>query len=350
MHPLLLSALVRRGGVFTTADAVRAGHTRHGIQALVTSRSWHPVRYGVYTTTQLWGHHNAAGTEHWLMAAGVLARLGRRSTVLSHGSAARVHDLVLPRTTRPEVAATDPERFRAGRGYRVLAAGLPDDDVVTVDPLPVTSLRRTLLDVGREWDVVDTVIAVDDVLADGRVSLAQLTEGVLGQSHWVGVGRLAGAVRLARPGAHSPLETLTRLDLQAAGLPEPVLQAAVLRDDDLVAVLDMWWPGTPAFGECDGRVKFAEPWRGQTPADVAWEEKRRHDRLVDLGLIGVRITRSDLGPGLRHKADRIRGLLGRPLVLPPGVRVVPWRGGLRRHPRASPWTATSPEDRAARVG
>lgn len=339
MHPLLTSALLRRGGVFTTADAVSAGHTRHTIGALVRGRQWHPVRFGVYTTERLWLEHEAAGRLHWLRSAAVLARLGRRTTVLSHGTAARLHDLVLPADLDPRVTATDPDRFRVGREYRVLAARLPAGDVAAFPPLPVTSLRRTLLDVGREWDVVDTVIALDDALADGRTTLSELTEGVLGQTHWVGVGQAASAVGLARVGAHSPLETLTRLGWHGAGLPEPVLQAAVLQDDRLVGVLDMWFRGTPAFVECDGRVKWTDPWRGRTPADVAWEEKRRHDQLLDLGLVGVRVARADLTHGLLAKADRLRRVMALPLDLPPGVRIEPWRDGLRRQPRARPWAA-----------
>lgn len=339
MHPFLLAALTRRGGVFTTADAVAAGHSRHGVAALVRGGRWRAVRYGVYTTDALWRQHTAAGREHWLEAAAVLARLGRTSTVLSHGTAARMHDLVLPTALDARVTATDPHRFRTGRDYRVLAASLSRHDVDAVPPLPVTGLRRTLLDVGREWDVIDTVVALDDALADGRITVDHLTTGVLGQSHWVGVGALSSAVRLARVGAHSPLETLTRLGLLGAGLPEPVLQAAVLRDERLVAVLDLWWEGTPAFGEVDGRLKWTDPWRGRSPADVGWDEKRRHDELVDLDLSGTRITAADLGPGLVAKAARIRTLIAQPLHLPPGVRIVPWRGGLRREPRARPWSA-----------
>ena len=339
MHPQLLAAMLRRGGVFTTADAVAVGHTRHSIAALVRSGAWHGVRFGVYTTDHVRRKHAGAGSPHWLAAAAVLARLGRPSTVLSHATAGRLHDLVLPRDADTRVTLTDPERFRLGRGYRVLAARLPTGDVETRDPLRLTSVRRTLLDLGREWDVVDTVTALDDALADGRITLQDLVDGVLEQTHWVGVGNSAGAVGLARVGAHSPLETRTRLDLVAAGLPEPVLQAAVLQHDRLLAVLDMWWEGTPAFGECDGRVKWTDPWRGRSAADVAWEEKRRHDALVDLGLVGVRFAQPDLGRALAPKVDRLRGLLTQPLVLPPGVRIEQWRGGLRREPRARPWTA-----------
>ncbi len=340
VHPFLLAALTRRGGVFTTADAVAAGHTRHGIAALVRRGRWRTVRYGVHTTDVLWRQHSAAGHQHWLEAAAVLARLGRPTTVLSHGTAGRLHDLVLPHGLEARVTATDPHRFRTGRDHRVLAAGIPPGDVETIAPLPLTGLRRTLMDVGREWDVTDTVVTLDDALADGRLTLEELTAGVLGQRHWVGVGSLASAVRLARVGAHSPLETLARLGLLGAGLPEPVLQAAVLRDGRLVAVLDMWWEGTPAYGEIDGRVKWTDPWRGRSPADVGWDEKRRHDELVDLGLSGTRITAADLGPGLADKAARIRTLMGQPLRLPPGVRIVPWRDGLRQHARARPWSAS----------
>lgn len=347
VHPYLTAALARRGGVLTTSDAQAAGHTRHHIAALVRGGQWRTLRYGVHTTAPIWADHARAGREHRLTAAAVLARLGRPGVALSHGTAARFHDLLLPGGLDDTVTATDPHRFRTGRGYRVLAAGLPDDDVEAFPPHPVTTLRRTLLDVGREWDPVATVVALDDALADGRISVADLTTGVLGQTHWVGIGSVAQAVRLARVGSHSPLETLARLGLVALGLPEPVLQAAVLREGRLIAVLDLWWRGTPAFGEVDGRVKWTTPLRGRTPADVGWEEKRRHDALLDLGLTGVRIAQADIDHDLPAKAARLRTLMGRPLELPTGVQIVRWNEGLRRSPRAFPWSVRPEDDVAA---
>lgn len=337
MDPLIVAALHRHGGVFATGDAQAAGLARSEIRGLVRSGQWRVVRYGVLTTEEVWRAHEAAGALHQLDAAAVLRRLGTTTSVLSHGSAARAHDLVLPAGLDDQVTLTDPGEHRTGKGYRVLSGSLPGTDVVDLSSFRATSVPRTLVDVGREWDVAASVVAMDDALADGRVTVEQLSSAVTGQMHWVGVGKASRAVGLARVGAHSPHETRSRLRLVAAGLPEPLLQVAVFLAGRLVAVLDMCWPEQGVFCECDGKTKFTDPWHGRSAAEVVWAEKNRQDILLDLGLDGVRLSPADLGTGFPAKADRLRRLLARPSTVDPRVRLEQWRGGLRTDPRATPW-------------
>ena len=336
MHPLIREAMVRHGQVFAAADARRAGVGRNDIPVLLRSGEWWRLRHGVYTTGTVWRAHESVGRTHVLDCAAALRRLGGGTVTVSHASAARAHDLLLPAGARTEVQLTDPGQFRCGRGYRIHQAGLPADDVVVLAGLRVTSLVRTLVDVAREWDVKDSVIAMDDALADGRVTPQELTAAVLRQSHWPGIGRAAEAVRLARVGAHSPHETRTRLAWLGAGLPEPTLQAAVLRGSRVVAVLDMLWEAEGVFSDCDGRVKYLEPWNQRTPADVAWAEKSRHDDLVDLDLRGIRVKPVDLYDALPSKVARLRTLLGTPSSSPRRYRVEIWKGGLRTPSRVTP--------------
>lgn len=278
MDPILASVMERHGGVFATSDALAAGVDRNAIGPLLRSGAWRRIRYGVYTTGEVWRRHEAEGRAHRLECAAALRRLDRTSVVVSHTSAARLHGLVAPRAAGAEVRLTDPEQFRTGRGYRISQATFALEDVVAHQGLPVTTVTRTLADVGREWELSDTVIAVDDALADGRTTPDELKVAALAQTHWVGCGRAARAFSLARVGAHSPHETRTRLALLASGLPEPLLQQAVYLGSRLIAVLDMYWPDHGVFAECDGMVKYTDPWQGRSPAEVAWREKRRHDQ------------------------------------------------------------------------
>lgn len=337
MDPLISAALHRHGGVFATADAQAAGLARSEIRGMVRSGRWRVVRYGVLTTREVWQVHEAAGVVHQLEAAAVLRRLGTSTSVLSHASAARGHDLVLPADLDRQVTLTDPGEHRTGKDYRVLSGSLPETDVVDLAAFRSTSVPRTLVDVGREWDVTASVVAMDDALADGRVTIQQLTAAATAQMHWVGVGKAARAVGLARLGAHSPHETRSRLGLVASGLPEPLLQVAVFVDGRLVAILDMCWPEQGVFCECDGKTKFTDPWHGRTAAEVVWAEKKRQDILLDLGLDGIRLSPADLGTAFPAKADRLRRLLLRPPSIDPRVRFEQWRGGLRTEPRATPW-------------
>jgi hypothetical protein len=142
-------------------------------------------------------------------------------------------------------------------------------------------------------------------------------------------GRAARAFSLARVGAHSPHETRTRLALLASGLPEPLLQQAVYSGQGLIAVLDMYWPEHGVYVECDGKVKYTDPWRGRTPAEVLWEEKRRQDSLLDLDLHGVRIAPADLAEAWTGKVSRLHRLLTRGAPAVRRYRTTSWNNGLR---------------------
>lgn len=327
--------MARQAGVFSTADALAAGVDRNAIGPLVRSGTWRRVRYGVYTTGDVWRRHEVEGRTHRLECAAVLRRLGRSSAVVSHTSAARLHRLVVPRSAGTEVRLTDPEQFRTGRNYRISEATVVPEDVVVHEGLPVTTVTRTLADIGREWPLADAVVAADDALADGRTSLAALGAAALAQTHWVGCGNASRAFSLARVGAHSPHETRTRLALLGAGLPEPLLQCAVLVGARLVAVLDMYWPDYGVFAECDGMVKYTDPWRGRTPAEVLWQEKRRQDDLLDLDLRGVRIAPEDIRDQPGEKFERLGSLLSRRRTATPRYRTELWQAGLRRAPRTA---------------
>ena len=335
MHTSLADSMRRNADVFTTAEALACGVDHNAIGPLVRSGTWRRVRYGVYTTGEVWRRHEAEGRIHRLECAAALRRLERPTVVISHDSAARLHRLVLPRSAGIPIRLTDPEHFRIGRGYRISEAALPPADVVVQEGLPLTTVPRTLADVGREWSFTDTVVAVDDALADGRTTSDELRATSLAQTHWVGCGDAARAFSAARTGAHSPHETRTRLALLGAGLPEPLLQQAVFVGGQLVGVLDMYWPEQGVFVECDGMVKYADPWRGRTPAEVLWEEKRRQDRLLDVDLHGVRIAPEDLRTDWQLKVAQLSRLLDRGRRAAPQYRTTSWNRGLRTPHRAA---------------
>ena len=325
----------RHAGVFTTSEALAAGVDRNAIAPLVRAGTWRRLRYGIYTTGELWRRHEAEGRTHRLDCAAALRRLGHPGATVSHTSAARLHGLVVPRSLDRGVRLTGPEQWRTGRDYRISAASLPPANVEVHEGLPVTTVTRTLADVGREWSFTDTVVAVDDALSDGRTTSSELQAAALAQTHWVGCGDAARAFSAARTGAHSPHETRTRLALLAAGLPEPLLQQAVMLDGRLVAVLDMYWPEAGVFVECDGMVKYADPWRGRTPAEVLWEEKRRQDSLLDLDVHGLRVAPEDLRTAWQPKVERMGTLLARGRRHAPRYRTTTWNGGLRILHRAA---------------
>ena len=153
--------------------------------------------------------------------------------------------------------------------------------------------------VPRDWQVA----LFDSALWDGRATIAELEAAIERWRHLGGTRELLQALALARPGAQTVLETLSRLALVAEGLPEPELQVEFADAAGLIGRVDMWWPGLRVIGEADGLLKYG------SGEDVI-REKIREDRLRALGFIVVRWTWQEIltSPGL--VAHRIRVAAG----------------------------------------
>jgi hypothetical protein len=217
--------------------------------------------------------------------------------VLSHTSAAVVHDLPVWRQHLDRVHLT---RDRQGGGQtrrwvRVHGAPLDASDVVEDGGRPVTSLARTVVDLGCTVPLTQAVAAGDVALT--RIARADL-ERVLGRSAGrTGVGRARRAVALLDPRSESAGESFSRVVFHLAGLPAPEPQYSVVAPDGrFLGRCDFGWPDFGVVGEFDGKKKYGRLLRkpGQTAEDVLIEEKRREDRIRALGWIVIRWMWSDL--------------------------------------------------------
>ena len=115
------------------------------------------------------------------IAAATSARTG--DAPLSHASAAALHGLPLLSPDRGTVHLT---RRRAGGGSvrdgRHRHPGpVRDEDIVDIDGIAVTSLRRTVLDVARAGNFAQALTAVDGGLARG-LKRDDLTAGLSGRA------------------------------------------------------------------------------------------------------------------------------------------------------------------------
>lgn len=86
--------------------------------------------------------------------------------------------------------------------------------------LPVTEVARTLIDCATQLSFVQFVQAADMMIDHRLVTWAELMEFAW-QSHLNGVYRARRFLPYAREGAESPMETLVRLMIVFARLPEP---------------------------------------------------------------------------------------------------------------------------------
>jgi hypothetical protein len=312
VHPLLLARAERQLGLFTAVDARRAGYAHGEIRTLCSSGCWLRVRRGVYTTPDVVGSAGTGPARQRLDCLAVLLDLGRATTTVSHVSAARLHGLPVRRDVPRTVGLTDPEVYRRGRGFLVQQAPLRADEIRRSGPLRLTSPARTLADCGREWDLEDGVVAMDAALLAGRLSPVELRAAPAAVRSWHGGLGAVRAASLADGRAESPLETRGRLRIVGAGLPTPELQVEIRAAGRLVAVVDAWFGDAAVAVEFDGRVKYSDPWRGRSPEQVLWEEKRREDELRALGIGIVRIGGTDLGRRWSGTERRLRELVASP--------------------------------------
>ena len=309
MHPLLRHAADRQLGLVTAADARRAGYEHSEVRRLCSSGRWVRLRRGVYVTAEELADAERRGARHRLDCLAVLLHLGRPTAAVSHTSAARLHGLPVRRDLPRLVRLTDPHQWRRGNGFVVARASLPAADVVTAGPVRLTTPARTLVDCAREWDLEDAVVAMDAALLAEQATPSELRGAAAALRHWPGAPRAARAVEHADGRAESPLETRGRLRMVGAALPLPELQVEIRAGGRLVGVVDAWFEESAVAVEFDGYVKYADPWRGRTPEQVVWDEKRREDELRSLDIRVVRIADADLGSRWPRIEGRLRDLL-----------------------------------------
>jgi hypothetical protein len=170
-------------------------------------------------------------------------------------------------------------------------------DVLAGD-VPRTRTARTILDIARECGVEEAAVVGDAALHRQMTDVDRMAATLLCCQGWPGYRRAVAVVPMLDGRAESPLETISRLRLVAAGLPMPELQTEIvdLRGHSL-GFVDLYWDEFGVIGEVDGKVKVRE-----RPDEVAWKWLRRQQLLSETGLEVVRWGRSDLN----HMASLVR--------------------------------------------
>lgn len=295
----------------TTASLNALGYDAHEIRAMVRRRELVRLRRGVYRRVPL---DEADGPEHEALVRSVMA-VGYEGAVVSHASAAALWGLPVPKTSLDRVHLTDPAR-RSGKrraGLQLATAQVPEDDVVCLDGIPVTSVARTVLDLGRSGHPGWALAAADDALRRqvvGRDELEASAERLRGVR---GIPAARRVVALADERSASVGESLSRHLFIEAGLVPDELQKQ-LRYEGCLDIVDFWWAPNLA-GEFDGRLKYglANP-AGKAVEDVLWDEKQREDRLRRQGILFVRWTWDDLVRRPRDVVGRVRFAMRTPVA------------------------------------
>jgi hypothetical protein len=213
-----------------------------------------------------------------------------------------LHDLPLWGARLGEVHVTRrPPAWNDCRGrLRVHVARLREDEVTSVDGIPVTSPVRTLLDLARALPFEAAVVVLDAALHQHRLAHEQLLERLFDIAGTRGSRAAARAVRFADARSESVGESRSRVLLHRLELAPSALQFEVHAPGGaLLGRTDFAWEEQRVLGEFDGRIKYGRLLRpGQEPGDVVFEEKRREDALRAEDWSVVRWTWADIeAPG-----------------------------------------------------
>lgn len=297
---------VELGSVFTVQEALASGV---GVSRLRRTDLTRPFR-GLRTTDSPASSDSPKDLQHLVTARALqYARIMPSQSFFTHVTSAVLWGLPLPRslfratseTMTPHATLLDVGVFSPDRNLRT--AGVRGHEVAARRAHVVRhpQFGVSLASPASTWAMLGSVLRQHDVIALGDAvvrerifsddppplaSLAQLDAAVR-SGRRVGIRRLREAVPFVRTRSASRTESLTRMLIIDAGLPEPELNWSVFDAGLLVACVDLAYPALLIAVEYEGEHHLLDP--VQWSKDIA-----RYERLAALGWIVIRVTKHDL--------------------------------------------------------
>ena len=277
LDPIVISAL--RGRPFVLAsDLLDLGIGPRRIAKAVQAGELVRIRRGAFAVPPVDRQFGQAELHRLRVRATSKLSTGM---VASHLSAAAMHGLPLigPWPTRVHVAAPGAAGGSSSAGMLAHRGG-PEPEVVVVDGVMVTSLRRTLVDVASTCSMLTGVTMLDHALGALSVGRDDLRAELDRVAPVRGAHACSAAIGFADGKSGGVGESLSRVRMFELGFQAPLLQTSVtthLGSHDV----DFEWPDVDLFGEFDGYVKYSrsEYMAGRTAEQVLFDEKRREDAI-----------------------------------------------------------------------
>jgi len=290
-------------GVFTLEHARVSGLSDAQAFHRIQTSQWRVLHRNVYR----W----AATPGSWegdLLAA---CWAGGFRAVASHRSAAALWGLPGGRRDLIEISCPRWRRARHGRLVVHETKVLDSEDVCLPGRIPVTSVERTLLDLGAVRTTAVVKMALDSAEHRGLTTLPAVSATLarLGRSGRPGVGSLRVAVADARERRGVPESAMESLMLEVIrrhGLRAPVPQFEI-RDPfgQLVARVDAAYPEQRIAIEYDSKQEHA----GESALQ---RDNSRRNRVIRAGFVPVVARYSDLKNGGEEFCTTLTTLLASP--------------------------------------
>jgi very-short-patch-repair endonuclease len=295
----LVHELARRQSTLVTrGDVLGAGGNDSLIARRLADGRWQHLHEGVYLV--------GLGPPTWLQRMLAACLAGGPTAVASHRAAALLWELDGVRGSIVEVTVAMATRSRIRRAVVHRSRRLDDADVTVHRGVPVTTVERTLADLGRYVPPAVVEMALESALRRRLTTEERLWTflGSPGARRRPGVGRLRRVLAARSPGraAGSPAEVALLRCLRARGLPDPVRQHPIPLRDGTTAVVDLAWPAARLAVEWDGFEVHSG--RRAFSADL-----QRQNALLDVGYQLRRFT----GDAVRRHPDQVATIVARAL-------------------------------------
>ena len=225
---------------FTYAEAMAAGTSPSSLRGADFRR----IYRGVYA--------------HVLLASHPLVRI--RAALLihpplafaSHVSAARIHRVPVPAHPEEHVSVFVEKDRRRRPGLRNHVAA-PDTPVMVVNGDRVSEPEQMFVELAGILNLVELVVVGDHLVRHEKTTPEEL-QAFCSRSTHADAAAARRAAAYVRVGVDSPMETRLRMLIVLAGLPEPVVNHAILEDDGRVRYrFDLSYPDLRLIVEYDGR-------------------------------------------------------------------------------------------------
>jgi hypothetical protein len=236
---LIAQIAERNHGIFSSAHTRQVGFRAEDVYRRVAGERWRSIHHGVY---------RLAGTPlSWRGALLAACWAGGTRAAASHRSAAQLWQL--PGGSEQPIEIVCP-RWRRARheGLVVHETKVLDAlDLFEVDGIPVTTVGRTLLDLGAVRGPRTVELALENALRRELTTIAALRPMLrrLGRQGRNGVGVLRALLDERDPQrrvTESDMEMRLLQVLRSNGLPEPVPQFEIFVGKRFVARVDFAYP------------------------------------------------------------------------------------------------------------
>jgi Protein of unknown function (DUF559) len=234
---------------------------------------------------------------------------------ISHVTAARLRCQLLPPwlADSTELHLSKPRSLPSVRrkgvlGHTVLAR---EDEIESIDGIRISTRSRTWLDMARRLSMSDLVCMGDQIIRVPRVEFEGRTlpfdtldglRSLVGRHpNLQGVVRAREALDLMRVGADSAPESLLRLAMADAGLPEPDLQVALRVTDTVSPTADLGYRHRRLAIQYDGGHHLLE---AQSLSD-----SKRDKAFESAGWTVLILNKNDLADGFQRAVAKIKGIL-----------------------------------------